>query len=57
MSFIHNRHQTIVALRIAKDAKSFMTFRRILQFQEYLISGFYSFKGAKYKKFQVKLPT
>lgn len=57
MSFVHNRHQTIVALRIAKDANSFTTFKRILQFQEYLIKGSYSFKGVRYKKFNVKLPT
>ena len=57
MSFVHSRHQTIVALRIAKDANQFSTFKRILQFQEYLIKGSYLFKGVRYKKFNIKLPT
>lgn len=57
MSYIHSRNQTIIALRIAKDTKSFKTFRAILQFQDYVFNKSYVVNGVRYVRFHVDFTT
>lgn len=54
MSYIHSRNDTIVALKVAKDTKSFYSFRRMLLFQEWL--ELFCTGGVQYKKFQLTIP-